>query len=402
MMHKQKPISEIMTRTLCQVSPSQTAIDALTRMRSKSVSSVLVVEDGAIRGIITERDIVRAVHNNGNLQSMSCVDLMQSPVVSVGPATPCLEAYYQMADRGIRHLAVTDEAGRVLGLASEGDLLRDFGIEYYMNFKDIGSVMRDDVCLLRETAIVADAVELMIEKHQSCVLIVDAQRHPIGILTERDVVRLCGDHMHSGLLSLGQVMHAPVKTATQRELLHEAVELMEAAHIRRLVVIDDEGVVCGLLTHHEIVHGLEGDYADYFKEFVEMQSRSRLRATPLINEKLMLDNLLRSAGGTAAIAADLDYHIGHATPAVVGLLGLDARDMVGQDLRETMKQAGWPDAAAVLHEAILADGAQTFEAVIGANTIGLRVLVMRDAQDRSCGFLLLAQRTLAPQSPPPV
>lgn len=394
MSNKQKPISDIMTRTLCQVSPAQSAIDALARMRSKSVSSVLVVDDGAICGIITERDIVRAVHNSGNLQAMGCVELMQSPVVSVGPDTPCLEAYHEMIARGIRHLAVTDEAGRVLGLASEGDLLRDFGIEYYMNFKDVGSVMRPDVCMLRETAMVADAVELMIEQHQSCVLVVDAQMHPIGVLTERDVVRLCGDHMNAGLLSLGQVMHAPVKTATPRERLHDAVELMEEAHIRRLVVVDEAGVACGLLTHHEIVRGLEDDYSDYFKQFVEMQSRSRARATSLINEKLMLDTLLR-AGGSAAIATDLDYHIAQATPAVAGLLGLDASAILGQDLRETLKQAGWPDAADVVCEAILADGAKTYEAVIGSNKIGLRVLVMRDVQDRSCGFLLLAQRSLA-------
>lgn len=396
MTNKQKPISEIMTRTLCQVGPTQTAIDALARMRGKSVSSVLVVEDGVIRGIITERDIVRAVHNNGNLKTMGCVDLMQSPVVSVGPETPCLEAYHQMAGRGIRHLAVTDEAGRVLGLASEGDLLRDFGIEYYMNFKDVGSVMRHDVCMLRETAIVADAVELMIDKHQSCVLIVDAQKHPIGVLTERDVVRLCGDHVRSELLALGQVMHSPVRTVTPRELLHTAVESMAMAHIRRLVVIDDSGVVCGLLTHHEIVRGLEGDYADYFKELIDIQSRGQARSNPAINEKLILDTVLRSAGGTAALAADLDYRIAHATPAVAGILGLNASDVMGLDLRETLKQAGWPDAETVVREAVLSDGTKTFEATLGSNKIALRVLLMRDPQDRPCGFLLLAQRSLAP------
>lgn len=396
MNNTQKPISEIMTRTLCQVGPTQTAIDVLARMRSKSVSSVLVVEHEAILGIITERDIVRAVHRTGNLKTMGCTDLMQSPVISVSPATPCLQAYHQMAERGIRHLAVTDEAGRVLGLASEGDLLRDFGIEYYMNFKDVGSVMRTDVCLLTVTAIVADAVELMIEKHQSCVLIVDAQKRPLGVLTERDVVRLCGDHMQPELLALGQVMRAPVKTVKARDLLHEAVESMAAAQIRRLVVIEDDGIVCGLLTHHEIVHGLERNYADYFKELVDLQSRGLVRSAPLIDEKLILATMLRSTSGTAVLAADLDYRICYVTPAVTGLLGLDAKEIMGLDLRETMKQSGWPDADRVLCEAALSDGAQTFSALIRDIKIALRVFLLRDAQDRPCGFLVLAQRSVAP------
>lgn len=391
---QQKPISEIMTRTLCQVGPNQTALDALTRMRSKSVSSVLVVENGAILGIITERDIVRAVHTHGDLRSMGCTDLMQSPVVSVRPSTPCLQAYHQMADRGIRHLAVTDEQDQVLGLVSEGDLLRDFGIEYYMNFKNIGGVMRTDVCLISATAIVADAVEMMIENHQSCVLVVDNLKRPIGVLTERDVVRLCSDHAQAELLIIKEVMHSPVKTARSSGLLHEAVALMASAHIRRLVIVDNEDAICGVLTHHEIVRGLQNDYHDYFKELVEIQSRGLIRSTQPIDEKLILSTILGATSGTAVLACDLDHHIRHLNPAVTALLGLNTTDTVGLDLRETMKRCGWSDADAVLCESALAAGPQTFQIAINNVKIALRVFLMRDEQTRPCGYLVLAQRSV--------
>lgn len=391
---QQKPISEIMTRTLCQVGPIQTALDALTRMRSKSVSSVLVVENGAILGIITERDIVRAVHTHGNLRSMGCTDLMQSPVVSVRPTTPCLEAYHKMAERGIRHLAVTDEAEQVLGLASEGDLLRDFGIEYYMNFKNIGGVMRTDVCLISASAIVADAVEMMIENHQSCVLIVDNLKRPIGVLTERDVVRLCSDHAQAELLVMSDVMHSPVKTARSNGLLHEAVALMASAHIRRLVVVDDEGAICGVLTHHEIVRGLQNDYHDYFQELVDIQSRGLVRSAQPIDEKLILSTILGATSGTAVLASDLDHHIRHLNPAVMELLGLDTTETMGLDLRATMKRCGWPDADAVLSESALRAGALTFQIVVNSVKIALRVFLMRDEQTRPCGYLVLAQRSV--------
>ena len=99
--------------------------------------------------------------------------------------------------------------------------------------------------------------------------------------------------------------------------------------------------------------------------------------------------------GTAVLAADLDYRICYVTPAVTGLLGLNGTEVVGQDLRETMKQSGWPDADAVLCEAALTDGAQTFDAMIGASKIALRVFLMRDARERPCGFLVLAQRSVS-------
>lgn len=391
--NQQKPISEIMTRALCLVNPQQTVIDVLARMRSKAVSSVLVVDGLSILGIITERDIVRAVHNCIDFKFVNCVDIMQSPVVSVGPETPCIEAYQRMSDRGIRHLAVTDKAGTVLGLASEGDLLRDFGIEYYMNFKSVGSVMSTDFCLISDTALVADAVKLMIERKQSCVLIADSSKHPIGVVTERDVVRLCGDHMHSERLVLGQIMHSPVKTVKTNDFLHESVKTMATAKIRRLAVVDDTGAMCGLLTHHEIVRGLQGDYAAYFKTINEMQSRGQIQFKPSIDEKLILATILRTTSGTAVIAADLDFRIRYVTPNVVGILRLEVKAILGMDVRETMNSAGWPDAHDVLREAALADGANSFEAMIGDNKITMRIYLMRDAQDSACGFLVLAQRT---------
>ncbi len=392
MSKKLKPISEIMSRTLCTVTSEQTAIDALARMRSKSVSSVLVTDGDATRGIITERDVVRALHQHGNLKTMSCAQLMQSPVVSVSPDTTCLHAYHLMTERGFRHMAVADETGRVVGLSSEGDLMRDFGVEYYMNFKDVGHVMRTDACMLPAQGIVADALEQMIEHKQSCVVVVDERQLPLGILTERDVVRLCSDHDRSELLNLQEVMIKPVRTVQAGLSLHQAVDLMRQAHIRRLVVVDAQGAVCGLLTHHEVVHGLEADYSDYFQELADLQAGRGQAPEGVINEKLILATVFRSATGTAVIAADLDYRIGHVTAAVAGVLGLDAADLIGQDLRVAFAQAGWPDAESVLREAALADGAQSFEATLGQERTLLRVLLMRTGQNQPCGFLALVQR----------
>lgn len=387
-----KPIFAVMTRTVCQVGVEQTALDTLAVMQGKSVSSVLVVEDEMILGIVTERDIVRALYQNGNLKALSCIDLMQSPVITVGETTSCLEAYHLMAGRGIRHLAVTDETGHVLGIASEGDLMRDFGIEYYMNFKDVGGVMSTEVCRLQAEATVADAVAKMIEDHQSCVLVVDAKGRPAGVLTERDIVRLCKEQVHPEELVLGAVMQAPVRTVKTREMLHDAVKSMAAAHIRRLAVVDDEGALCGLLTHHEIVRGLEGDYVGYLKEIVEIQAHNLQQAAQVIDEKMLLANILRSATGTAVLASDLDYRILYATPAVAEVLGLHGEGIIGKDIRAALKRIGWLDAETLLGEAVLADGAQCHKVAAGNGGIELQVSLLLDTQDRAQGYLVLGQR----------
>jgi CBS domain-containing protein len=387
-----KLISAVMTRIVCRARPEQTAMHALALMHIKCVSSVLVIEDELILGIITERDIVRAMHRSGTLDSLSCADLMQSPVITVTAAARCLEAYHLMVSRGIRHLGVTDDAGHVLGIASEGDLMRNFGNEYYMTFKEVRGVMSTEFCKLPPSAKVADALAQMIETHQSCVVVVDAPGHPVGVLTERDIVRLCKEHADPQQLSLSEVMHAPVRTVAPSERLHEAVISMEDTHIRRLVVVDDHDVVCGLLTHHEIARGLEGDYVSYLREIVELQARDLQQAVHAIDEKLLLANILRSVTGTAVLASDLEFRISYATPAVDEVLGLRLADIGGADIRETLKRTGWLSVDEAFDEAAVVQSARHYMVATRRGKADLQLSLLLDAQERPQGYLVLGQR----------
>jgi CBS domain-containing protein len=387
-----KLISAVMTRKVCRVGAEQTAMDALALMRSHSVSSVLVIDKELILGIITERDIVRTLHAKGDLHVLSCADLMQSPVITVDAETSCIDAYHLMAGRGIRHLAVTDRAGHVLGIASEGDMMRNFGVEYYTNFKDVGSVMSTQFCKLPPAALVADALRQMVEHHQSCVVVVDALGHAEGVLTERDIVRLSNEQVPTEELTLYEAMHTPVITVRPRKPLHVAVKTMEDAHIRRLVVTNEGGVVCGLLTHHEVARGLEGDYVTYLKEMVNLQAHTLAQAAQAIDEKLLLANILRSMTGTAVLASDLDYRISYATPSVARVLGLRMEDVGGADIRDTLKGIGWKGATASLTQEAVARGPRHHVVAIGDAKTDFQVSVLLDDQHDPKGYLVLAHK----------
>lgn len=385
-----KLISSVMTSKVWQVSGEETVEATLALMQYKAVSSVLVTDGDRILGIITERDVVRALHEGGEIKQKACTELMQSPVISVTDSTLCIDAYHLMAGRGIRHLAVVDAAGHIVGVASEGDLMRDFGIEYFMTFKDIGGVMSTSVCRLPETASVGDAVAQMIDRRQSCVVVVDAGGAPAGVLTERDVVRLCSQRDAPERLTLAETMCSPVRTVRPDGLLHEAVALMAKSRIRRLVVVDAQGIVCGLLTHHDIVLGLEGGYVGYLREIVERQAQQLRQAALSIDEKLLLTNILRATTGTALLAADLGYRISYATPAVTEVLGLRTEDVGGQDLRGILKLLGWADVDGQLNEAILAHGPRRHTATTADGGIELQASLLLDAHEKVQGYLVLA------------
>jgi len=387
-----KLISAVMTRDVFQLGVDRTAVDALALMKDHSLSCVLVMEHDMLLGIVTERDIVRALHAGRNIQLLGCIDLMQSPVVTVTGDTRCLDAYHLMTSRGIRHLAVTDGQGRVQGIASEGDVMRNFGIEYYMNFKDVGSVMSREFSRLPPTATVADATAEMLDKRQSCVVVVDALGRPGGVLTERDIVRLCATRAHPSSIALRKVMHSPVITVRPRKRLHTAVKAMETARIRRLIVVDEQGVACGLLTHHEVARGLEGDYASYLKEIVSLQARDLQKATDAADEKLLLANVLRSVTGTAVLACDLDFRVTYATPSLADVLAQPVDDIGGKDLRGVLGQAGWPGAYAALSEDAVAGGQRRYPVDALHGRTEFQVSMLLDTDDCAVGYLVLARQ----------
>lgn len=386
-----KKISSVMTRTVCRVGVHDSAWDVLALLQKRSVSSVLVIEDEMILGIITERDIVHALHRGQELEALGCVDLMQSPVITVTGATSCIDAYHLMASRGIRHIGVTDDQGHVVGIASEGDVMRNFGVEYYMNFKTVGGVMSTEFCKLAPTATVADALAQMIATRQSCVVVVDAKGRPVGLLTERDVVRISLSKARPELQPVADAMRRPVITVKPRKRLHTAVTSMEEKHIRRLVVVDDQGVACGVLTHHEIARGLEGDYAGFLKEIVAMQATHLQEVAHAVDEKLLLDNILRSVRGAAVLASDLEYRISYATPSVAQILGLNTAEIGGTDLRHTLKQVGWHAADSLLHEKSVSQGVRNYIVPTSAGKIDFQVSVLIDAQHNPQGYLVMAQ-----------
>jgi CBS domain-containing protein len=93
-------------------------------LHDNRIGAVLVVEDGAILGIVSERDIVAGLHAHGPaILDTAAGVVMTSPVVTATPRTTVVAAMGVMTNRRIRHLPVVDD-GELLGLVSIGDLVK--------------------------------------------------------------------------------------------------------------------------------------------------------------------------------------------------------------------------------------------------------------------------------------
>jgi len=94
---------------------------AAARMWRQQTGSLLVTDGGRLAGIITERDVLRAVAVGADPDRSSVDELMTAEVFTVGPDTNLQDAAREMAARWIRHLPVVDGT-QILGVVSMRDV----------------------------------------------------------------------------------------------------------------------------------------------------------------------------------------------------------------------------------------------------------------------------------------
>jgi CBS domain-containing protein len=116
-------IRDVMTAELITVEPSTSVAAAVTVMGMQGVGAVLVMEQGRLEGIFTERDLVRALSHDIGAASQPVTQWMTPNPVTVGPETSVERALEIMLAGNFRHLPVTD-GQQVVGVVSIRDVSR--------------------------------------------------------------------------------------------------------------------------------------------------------------------------------------------------------------------------------------------------------------------------------------
>jgi len=106
------------------VDPSLPVRDALRKMMSNNVGSLLVLDGGRLVGLFAERDFVRVAAAEGAISLDACVgDVMVEDVLYVCPDTTLDECMALMTERRTRHLPVLEDE-EVVGIVSIGDVVK--------------------------------------------------------------------------------------------------------------------------------------------------------------------------------------------------------------------------------------------------------------------------------------
>ncbi|NDY57917.1 CBS domain-containing protein [Desulfovibrio sulfodismutans] len=314
-----KRLGEIHSRDLVAVAPRTTVGEVAGLMRERALSCLPVLDDGRPVGIVTERGLLWAVAVDTGVGRADVSTIMSSPVLTATPDMTAHEAYSLLQKNRLRHLVVVSADGAACGVVSQSDLVEHLGYEYFVELRRLSRIMVREVVTAAPATPLAEALGLMAEKSISCLLAVEDGR-PVGIFTERDAAAVILAGEAAGAMSLGHAMRTPVLTVAADIPVHEGLSLMRRNGIRRLVMVDGEGRLVGLVTQSDVVNAMEWEYIGVLKEIIREKEES-------------YRNIFVSAM-EGIFCTGMDGRILEANPAMARMLGYDSPEELMDSVRD--------------------------------------------------------------------
>ena len=128
-------IGGVMRTKLVTARPDESAADALRRMLSSGIGSVIVIDENAPVGMFTERDVLRLAGEGTDFETIPVRRAMTPRPLTIAAGDDILEASQMMAERKLRHLPVTED-GNLVGIVSMRDVLAYLAERLYSGDKD--------------------------------------------------------------------------------------------------------------------------------------------------------------------------------------------------------------------------------------------------------------------------
>lgn len=195
----------------------------------------------------------------------------------------------------------------------------------------IGSLMSKNVVCTSPQAEVIEIARIMAEHRHSCLVIAQDQV-PVGVVTERDMVRILAGLLKdpsSPLQRASEYMSSPPTVINERAPLFEALVVTQSQKIRHLPVINDDGLLVGLVTQSDLARA-HRHLIETQRDIIEHSVVERTRELEHANEQLKtlsLEDVLLEIGNRRAMEVDLAYThdtaLRYQRPYSVALLDVD-------------------------------------------------------------------------------
>jgi CBS domain-containing protein len=258
-------VSDYMHCQLELMPQESTVVETAVRMRERSLGSILVesldrqAPECRIVGILTETDLVRKVLAHGlDADHTPAGRVMASPLLTIAPDRPMIDASHLMETHRVRHLGVSDGTD-VVGMISVRDLVKYFveaesGPARALDnvYRPLSVLMRTVLETIGSEETVTAAAKQMAEKRIGSLFVIEAGEM-VGIVTESDLVRKgIASRLDGRTVRVGTLMNSPLLAIDINRTIRDASDLMAKKRMRHLAVTENAKIV-GALSIRDLV-----------------------------------------------------------------------------------------------------------------------------------------------------
>ncbi len=300
-------VEQVMTRDVGTVAPDAPIADVVNLLVNQAYRAVPVVDpDGRLLGIITDGDLLRragvpraaqqhaltpeafqALLAELRARDQTAADIMTRELITLQPDTSLAEAMRIMTGHGLKRLPVVDSQGRLQGILSRIDVLRTLGQRPAANgatgiarpgAHTVAEIMQRDVPTVSPDTPLPDVIDALLAAQQRRAVVVDAQGHVLGIITDGDLISRAGEAEAPSLIARLQGIVSGEQTTSWRwssrrtraadvmtpdpvcvradATPEEALSLVLRHGVKRLPVVDAQGRLVGLVGRAGLLRAL--------------------------------------------------------------------------------------------------------------------------------------------------
>ncbi len=244
-------IKSIMTKPVISIKRTSSIKEVVKKMTAKKIGSIIVVEKKIPIGIFTKNDLVRALADDIDFSKTTVETVMRTPVLPVNENEKFLHAARRMRQFDIRHFIVVNNAGALVGVVTDMDIVKNYALTYLSYQTTIVASGFDGLSAPPSTQLKKIA-QMMLDGRKASVVIVKNKK-PIGIINEALLVKLGARYKDPLKFRAVDKMVKKFCGAKPEDSMRGAVLNMIKKDLRNIVLTDEKGRFDGVVSLRELV-----------------------------------------------------------------------------------------------------------------------------------------------------
>jgi diguanylate cyclase len=255
-------VQDITVKDIVSIDSNKTLEDAIIKMASSNLRTIVVTD-------------------NKNYQILTTTKLIDLKLEKVNPNTKLKDLDLKNVKRLHKHLnilsilnqinssdeymVVIDEDDSLIGIISYTDIINHIDPQVLMKKQTIGKLLLNYKAIyIQKNSSTLHAIKLMKKSGTDSIIIKD-DRKVVGIFTTKDFINLI--HLDCDLTQdISNFMTSPIVTLHEKATISDALDFIKEQKFKRIVVVDDNNEVSGIITQKELLRVVYNKWIDLVKE----------------------------------------------------------------------------------------------------------------------------------------